>query len=262
MELEKLASDLAKERIATIDVNGVPVVVVPEGYVVSDLERLCDRPVRLKRAIQLEKIDDLVRYLRLFSREDTRMYARANAARIVAIIDDHDASGDAAWNDHRAIVTLKYSPEFNVWADLASKVAKSQTEFLTVLRDYRHCVNSMEGAELLSLVQDFRATSKAQFRSLNILDDGNFAVEYAQETRGIGKITMPEKIGLFLPVFEGEQSRFLELRVRFEIEEGRLKFFLEIVRKAEIVKEATQEAFGRAEKELATIPMFWIDADV
>ena len=256
MEIEKLARELAQERIATLDVNGIPVAVIPEGYQVHDLERFCDGPVRIKRKLTTAFSDSFVRYVSIFQKTDTRMYGSLSG-KLSAVIDDHDASGDAAWNDHIIDLVLRHSDEFRIWSALANNAPCSQTAFLDVLRDRRGDVVSMQGADLLSLIQNFRATKNASFRSMRNIDNGDVAFEYSQETRGAGTLQVPEEIKLMIPIFEGEPPEDVVLRLRFEIEEGVLKFFITIAQRELLVKNAVKAAFDRVEKSLSTVPMFF-----
>ena len=179
--------------------------------------------------------------------EETVIYANRKDKVFNCVFDDHSAGG-ASRRKFQAALKLSYSDQWSSWAG-KNKEYFSQSDFAEFLEDNRVDFMAMSdgesknlsAVELIALVEQLQSTRKCTFSSKINRNDGSMNFSFQNEEKSqSGNISIPEKMVLAIPVFEGGDIFAVEIRLRHRIntESGGLKFFYVIDQMKRIEKKA------------------------
>ena len=184
-----------------------------------------DRPRRKNGIVNLTEAASLVGDLAEVGREQgTVLYANWRTHRVVAVINDHDTEG-AGWGDHRAVLTLTLTPEWEDWKR-RDGVLSGQVEFAEHIEDHTGQIVDPPAADLLELAQTFYATSSVSFKSRQLLASGETQFRYEEDVSaraGVsGQLSIPASFLLRMAIFEGMEPVEIGARFRYRLRDGHL----------------------------------------
>lgn len=231
--------------------DGVPYIVVPDGYKAVDLEKFMLEPVRKRGTVlasDTRSFNDFI--LRHGNEESCVVYADMSAEesrlKMVAVLNDH-RRGSADWQDHRCAYTPKQSVEWKRWLS-KNGVPMSQSDFATWLEDNLGDIASVEGmptgAQMLTMSLQFEANSDKRLRSKVNLQSGGVRFEFVDDETKDTRTAMEvfQRFTLGVPVFEGSGSAYpVEARLKYREKEGKVNFWYELIRPDLVFKTAAME---------------------
>lgn len=220
-------------------VGDTPVMLVPVGTTVLDLEKHLPAPTRKRGNVTLRTVDSFVRYVLMEKADATRIYASVADARFTAVFNDHHST--PGWRDYRAGYSCPASVEWETWKASDGK-RMNQEEFAQFIEDNVPDVVQPPAAEMLEISRTLEAKKKVNFASGLRLSNGQNELTYEESisgTAGKGKFVVPEEFVIGIPVFEGGQRYAVTARLRYRIAEGgRLSMWYELVRPHKILEDA------------------------
>lgn len=253
------------------EVGGALAVTMPNTVTIEtvDMSPWAPTPARRQGLVSLGTGASLERYVADQRIPGTVLYADESQRRIVAVIDDHEATnppgpaddhGQAGWGEHRATLTLQHSPEWKHWASLDGKLV-GQEAFAEHIQEGIDDILEPDAAQLLELAQTFRATTKGTFGSSKMLDSGQVQFTYHEELKATGgeksNITIPARIGVGVPVFDGaDTADRLDARFRFRLRDGELLLGYKLQRPHLVVRQAWQDVIAGLERGL-DVAVLW-----
>ena len=104
-----------------------------------------------------------------------------------------------------------------------------------------------DAASVMEIVMNFEAIRRVTFKQSQRLNSGTRQFTYVEEDDVKGAITMPEKISIRVPVFEGQEPDRIPVRVKYRLDDGKLTFRFEIHNKVDVER----TAFERCEDSLS-----------
>ena len=236
--------------------DGVPYIVLPDGYKTVDLEKLLPSPVRKRGTVTVNDTRSFNDYvLRHGTEQGCVIYADLNAEesrlKMVAVLNDHRRDeSDADWQDHRCVFSPKQSVEWKRWL-LKDKSIMSQSDFATWLEDNLGDIESAEGmptgAMMLQMALMFEANSEKRLRSKINLQTGGVRFEFVDDADKDTRTSMEvfQRFTIGVPVFEGSGSRYpVEARLKYREKEGKVNFWYELIRPDLVFKTAALEEVG------------------
>lgn len=256
---EVIANDaLAACNQATRMVGETPVVLLPEGFQVSNLEKLLNAPTRKRGVTVLNDAESFVAVVNDQKGENTRLFSTINPPTFTAVFNHH-ANG-AGWGDHQAKYNAPISPEWGAWAK-ADKQKMNQVEMAQFLEsnlvdvvyiakadataDKPAEVGSPDGATMLEICRTLAAKKDVEFKSAVRLGDGSTQFTYNEEVRGSaanGTLEIPEQFSIGIPVFENGDKYRVDVRFRYRIGQGGdLVMWLELVRPHKVIEDAAKQ---------------------
>jgi uncharacterized protein YfdQ (DUF2303 family) len=185
----------------------------------------------------------------------SEVYADRSKLAVTGVLNAHlgrDAGDEpddtARFGDHRIVLQLKYSDSFYAWLNRSGQPF-SQVQFAEFIEDHRADIRSPAAAELLELAQTFQATTKASFKSSNILKSGQRQLEYTEQIDASagrnGKLTIPDAFELGLAVFDGDtQATPVTARLRYRIQSSGLQMIFIVDQVNEVVNAAFEGAIA------------------
>jgi len=182
-------------------------------------------PRRKRGMVVVRDSASFLAYWNKHSDLDSEVYADRSKLLITGVLNAHEAIGPR-FGDHHVVLQLQHSEQFAAWQH-RSNYRHSQVEFAEFIEDHRADIRVPAAAELLELAQTFHATTKATFKSSNMLKSGQRQLEWVEQidasAGNSGKLTIPDTFELGLPIFEGAtEAEPVTARLRYRIASGGL----------------------------------------
>lgn len=232
--------------------DSVPYIVIPESSKVVDLEFLLPYPERKKAIVKVNTIASLVDYVQMHREDGTQGFV--DSGHIDVVIDYHGKTeGKPNWGHHRVQFRPQYSPEYMAW-QAKDKVWIAQAEFAEFLQEHTAEIVAPDGATLLETARMLTASKQIVFRSGTSLRDGTTQFTYDESITATGgtkgTIDVPEMLTVRLMVIEGGVVMNVGVRLRFKIEDGKLRFRMDLVNMTQTLRLMRDMMIGEAEKAL------------
>lgn len=219
--------------------------VVPDGYVLKTVdlqvirERYAARPARKTGIVRVATVDALIAYHAKHATDSAEVWV----SRDFTVVDvlNANAAEHAEWSDHRAVLTLQLSPEWQRWSKISGHLL-SQTLFAEFLEGAAADVIDPDMATMLEVAQSLTANSKVEFESAYRTKDGQRAFRYKETVNAKagqrGELEIPERITLLLRVFEGQPAQEVVARFRYRLNGDDLSLGVVIDRIPELLEQA------------------------
>lgn len=251
--MEQILADLMAALIATVEVRrpdadkdseGVPFVVVPEGYNVQKLEELLPNPLITRRTVNLSDVASFIGYIGKFKTAGSAIFAGVTSYNMTmqAIFDYHEK--DQPRNcAHSAIFKPPLSEQWTRWTGISGK-PKTQVEFAHFIEENIIDVRDPSAAALMEVAMSLEAKKDGHFKSGVRLADGSFQLSYSEDITaqaGGGKVEIPKSLTLGIPIFDGGDLYEVSAMFRYRITaDGKLALIVELHRPKFIFDDAAR----------------------
>jgi uncharacterized protein YfdQ (DUF2303 family) len=239
--------------------DGVPFVVVPEGYKVEHLDERDESPARATGVVKLRDANSFITYFNRQKRTESLIYASLDPAKILGVIDDHRAyateftnEDGANWRAYRVEFDVPASREWKTWTG-KDRQPMTQLELAELIEDNLPDIVSPDGSTMLSVALNFEASKEGNFVSATRLQDGSTNFVWKEDVNATGnKIAMPSQITLSIPVFENGATYSVDARIKYRVQNGTLKIWYELVRPHKVLEAAFRAIWSQIEEQNAT----------
>lgn len=157
--------------------------------------------------------------------ERSTLWGDVENARITVIINDH-VKGSPGWGDHRTVLDLKASPEWQAWVRLNEK-GMSQEELAEFLEEHLLEVVDPDGSTLLEVTRTFQATTGATFRRAQSLHSGQVQITWQEEGEAkagsSGQLEVPREFTIRVRPFVGSPAVDVRGMFRYRVSSGSLQ---------------------------------------
>lgn len=122
----------------------------------------------------------------------------------------------------------------------------SQTEFAYFIEQNLVDIVEPNHADMVEISRTLTAKKAATFSSSTQLSNGSNQFTYEEEIRGTtasGKIDIPEKFKIGIPVFLNGTAYQIEAHLRYRIKDGHLEMWYELVRAHDVYEDAFNSIF-------------------
>lgn len=176
----------------------------------------------------------------------TWLFADRDHHQVTAILDGPEiATTDTGWSDHRAILELKTTPEWDEW-NTASGQFLSQEQFADFLEDHLLEIHEPSSAELLEIATTISGTKGAAFKHGVQTESGAISLRY-EETVDVragkaGSLTIPNRLTLGIAPFVDGDVYKVTARFRYRLKDGRLSLGFVLDRPRNVLRDAFQGA--------------------
>ena len=213
--------------------NGKPVLILPPNYQIRLPDWEPEKPVRIKQTFRTADVGSFVRYLKDFGDPMVAMiYADVSdtGATVTGIIDAHPQTSEADWQSHRTVLTPKTATEWNRWVGVNGKIF-TQVEFAQFVENNILDILTPNGADLLTICNEFEVEGAVQFQKIQRLQDGTVRFTYNDtKTASARGMAVPELFTIRARVFEGTDPVAVTARFRYRLKQnGELALWFELV---------------------------------
>lgn len=152
---------------------------------------------------------------------DSQLWGSMDDGQIVAVYDEHSATGAANWRSDRLMLDLRADEDWTAWHRL-SGTWMNQEQFGDAIEELLHTVKSPDQADLMEVIMSVRASTKGEFESSISRSNGSLKSVYSENVTTKagrrGELEVPELLTLSLTPWEGHLDRYdvgayLRLRV-------------------------------------------------
>lgn len=249
----RMGQALAAEKIdLSVTENGfTPYAVVPEGFVVKNLEEFATQPARIRESAVLQDVRSFCDYWKAFYIAGvSTIFADQVKMQFLAIIDYHKNVLHPAWKKHRATYACPLSVEWQTWEN-KNGVQMKQADFAAFIEDNLPDVIRPIGAEFLEVARSLEAKKNVKFASSVRLDNGQSELSYEEDIKGTsakGRLEIPQSFTILIPVFINDTPVTIDARLRYRINDGALVMWYDLHRPHIVL----QDAFKRIVTEIET----------
>lgn len=230
------------------DHEGLPFVVLPEGYKTQHLESLLVRPFRRRRQDKYADVSNFCDQINECS-GDGPNYA------VYGVVDDNPRFAaifnDTEWRDNRILFNCPLSKEWKIWIGSNGK-RMSQPDFAQFIEDNAPDCSDPDSATMIEVARTLEAKKAVNFASSTRLPTGETEFTYEETisgTAGKGRLAIPEVFSLSMPVIVGVAPYQVDARLRYRIAEGgKLTLWYDLVRPHKIIEHAVSDVWQEIER--------------
>jgi uncharacterized protein YfdQ (DUF2303 family) len=231
-------------------IGTTPMVIVPEGYAVQNLESLLPAPTRKRGTVTLRDVASFITLVKQECTLNSRIYGRYDPPSFTAVLNDNSAA--PGWQDHKAVFACPLSVEWKTWSGSdGSKM--DQTSFAQFVENNLPDIAQPPAADMLEISRTLEAKKKVNFASGIRLSNGQNQLTYEEQISGTaakGQIQVPEEFTIGIPVLEGGPKYAVTARLRYRIlEGGKMQMWFELVRPHKIIEDAVKEVWHQIAQE-------------
>lgn len=255
-------AELAERALEPVDLKPGEVVqrLVPRGFTLETVvypDSQLDAPRRMTGVVQATDAESLCRYIdRHHDEQTTTVWIDDQVGQVTAVLDDHSTDEDPRWGEHRAILRLRHTPEWEHWASLDGQLVEQQ-RFAEHIDQGLLEVVEPDGATLLEIAQTFHATTEAKFRSAIRLSDGNVQFQYDEEANAAagraGELQIPSTFTLAIAPYIGEEAEQIEADLRYRVRAGSLTIGYRLRRPHEVLRASLDRLEARLTDKYAVL---------
>lgn len=260
MTLEDTKTETAAQEIIAASnqlirsINGMPLVLLPGGFEVTDLEHMLSAPTRKKGTTILNDAESFIEVVNDQKNDGTRLFSTINPPSFTAVFNY--TAAEPGWRDHIAQYNAPLSPEWGTWiaqdkrqvsqVELAQYIENNLVDVIAIepLPESRH-PGSPDGATLLEVCRTLEAKKKVDFQSSMRLADGSTEFTYNEDVQGSAKkgtLLVPEQFTIAIPVFENGEKWRVDVRLRYRLHDGgQLSMWIELIRAHKVIDAAVKE---------------------
>lgn len=202
----------------------------------------------------MHDLDSFLRYWGEHALAESRVYARMDpAVKFVAVLDEYDPHGDAAWRGFRIEYTPAHSKEWLEWTKQDRQRFQGNEAFALWLEDHLPDVVSPPADELLRIINTFRIDEGRVWKGEQNLANGQVDLAYSRHVDGHaadskgGRVTIPEGFEISVPVFAGLEAEAytVQARFRYRLKDAQLSLWYELVRPHKTVELAFRDMVAK-----------------
>ncbi|HJV72709.1 MAG TPA: DUF2303 family protein [Noviherbaspirillum sp.] len=222
--------------VRCVNDSASPFVIVPAGFVVHDLEKTLELPIRKTGAVTMNDAASFIDYFKLHQMA-SRIYGQVEPPKFIAVMNDH-RKDEPGWRDHKLVYNCPVSKEWKEWKGFAG-APRDQIAFSEFIESHTtdiisNTADEPSGAVMLEVATSFKAQKKVNFASGQRLDNGQVDFVFQEEIQGSagpkGHIKVPERFYIGIPVFEGGAPYRIECKLRYRLKDGALSMWFDMVR--------------------------------
>lgn len=198
--LETFLENSATHAVLQNNANGNPLVIIKGNGEIASLEKYLDAPLRINREQGFCDLRGFVDYVNDFKTDTTVCFTGSSEIRTIF---DYHGREQPRWGNHQAVFKIQTSRRWEIWAK-AHNQWMPQKQFADFLDSGLNEIINPSQAEILTLVQNFRATTSYEYDSEN--SSGREELRYRKIIQGGSSksetITLPDYVTLALQPFE------------------------------------------------------------
>lgn len=257
----KFIADLSNAVAQPVTSEPIHYAVVPEGHKVESLYayQFSERPQRKKGDVSLFDAESFCGYFNRFKDAESVIFVDQDAMSFLGVLNYHESNNGAPRHgDFRCSFRLRETEPWKRWKAGHEK-PKSQVDFAKFIEDNLADIYSPPAAAMLELSRDLQVHSEVEFHQATKLSNGQTKLAFREQIKATiaeGSQEVPEKFTIRLALFQGQDVRDIELRLRLRLTGGKLTMWWEIPRLEEMLLQEMDSAAAKI-KDACDSPVFY-----
>lgn len=245
-----LAKETLGASVMTVmrgDANALPLLLAPKGLTVHHVKPWLDaylpKPERLRGTARLSTLTSLIAHAQRFKDDHSAVFAvTGERPSLTAVYDYHPGHADARFGEHRAVYDFPVSAKWKTWLGANGK-PMSQSDFAAWIEDNAADIfppgeGAMRGAveklsavglsaatptEIITLSRGLDVRAEHTISESTRLTTGETRLHFEQTLKGAdgAALTIPGGFVICIPVFEGDASYPIPVRLRLKATPGK-----------------------------------------
>ncbi|MCC5809907.1 MAG: DUF2303 family protein [Ectothiorhodospiraceae bacterium] len=256
----------AIERIEELSNGGtlgthIPSISLPGGNKVESLEQFQERPARNRTRFTTERLPDWLAYVTDHApKPGAAAFVRPDGSGATGIMDfgTHETP---QWCDHRAVLTMKHTPEFAALLEACSS-ALSQRDLTDWLEDWRDIITPFEDEEEVSVAQAVAAIRKVDIKQAQ--SSTHEQADYRASVSSIAEIdarsasgSLPTLFTIWARVYPSTTPCSIQVRPSLLTGDSTPRFRLRIMAEARLMEDVANEVQQDIRDQLAeSVPVY------
>lgn len=223
----------------TVEPGGWPYTIVPEGMTLSGLEGYLAAPRGVRHVVKVTTLEAFVSQLKRFPSARPVLFGQESEGAIKAVMDFSE-DGQPKWGRHVITLALEPSREWLTWTKASGK-NMDQVTFAGFLEDNLPDIAEPAGAAILQMASSLEVKKSVQFASSVRLDNGQHQLSYLEDIQGSstkGSLQVVDRFTLGLAPWRGLPLYKVEARLRYRMAEGKVAFWIDLLRPHKVVEAA------------------------
>lgn len=217
--------------------------MLPPGYNLQevDLSKHLPAPMRRSGTETLKTAQSFADWVKRYRTKDTIINVDRGNTVLTAIFNANPAGpSGAGWGDDVAVYACPLSDQWETWSEHSQdgglpgdKRGMRHVDFVQFIEDNLLDITEPASGAMLTILRSFEAKKDVQFKSAVRLENGSIGfnyVETVQQVEGTGRLTMPDKFSITIPVFVGGMNYIVDANLRYRVHSGGLTMWYELVR--------------------------------
>lgn len=254
---DRLAAETVVAMREDLDHMAHRVSILPEGYVLADMEKFEDAPRHFRGTFATSDIAAFSSYLDAYAKEDPHAFIDPDKM-TARVIFDHGSPTYPNWRHHVATLTPKPAPEYADLCKLAERAALTQRDLLDFIADW-HPRLAFAGADRAEITAGMAAGRIQKLEAVATLTTVSEEAETAQarsltERRAVTSAP-PADLLLTTTGYRGLTDRTLTARLAYVAgKDGKTEIRLRLVAHEQFRLDVAAEFAGRIEASAALEP--------
>lgn len=242
--------ELADGHLYAVKKGDEVVLLETPGYRADFDDRRAGKPRQVHRSITARDADSFLNYLaentdtepdevgqgNRHGVGDLELWADLDNRRIKAYVD-----GGEGWHGHTAVLDLRHSTEWAEWTSVDGKLMP-QIDFAQFIEDHLSSIGEPDGAKLLEICQTLEANTRVDFKSSELLANGQRKFKYDETTEARagqkGDLVIPSELTLVLRPFQGSDPVAITARFRYRLDNGVLRLGVKLAEPQRALEQA------------------------
>lgn len=200
--------------------DGRQYLALPVGFMMHELADKLDLGQWPRQRVTVDDRASLSNYANRFSDRRSIIVADYDALTISARLDWHHDNqdpnpGKPGPDAHSVTLKLRPSEEFVRWNAFVREGFVDQETLARFLEENSADVLRPDPATLIEISRDFEATVGQTYKSSTRLDNGDRRIVFQNESRATNDVTVPQKITLQIPFYNGEAPDDIDAHFRW-----------------------------------------------
>lgn len=260
-EIANLSAEGVGRTVETPD--GGFLAFYPPGWQAERVKPIEPPLTHIKQAITFQDQASFSAYIDEHLTEASRLFVDVDKAAMVMVFDYHAAAAEGAAGAparlaHRAIYAMKLSDEWKRWTAIDG-TSQPQMAFARFLEENVQDIVDPAGADVLEIALKLQAKKKVTFESGVRLQTGQNSITFKEDietSAGRGNVEVPPDFEIGIPVFFNGEAYRVKCFLRYNIDDGKLTFKVDMNRKAHIYQHAVQESAKAVAETAGVTPLF------
>jgi uncharacterized protein YfdQ (DUF2303 family) len=214
-------------------------VLVPDGMKVQDLDAYFPHPMDVPHKVTVTTPEAFVVAVKRFPSRTPVLFGDEAKGRVTAVMD-FSTDAQPEWGRHTIGLALEPSREWTTWSQQSGK-AMDQVTFARFLEDHLPDIAEPAGADILQMASSLEFKKSVQFASSVRLDNGQHQLSYVEDIQGNttkGSLAVVDRFTLGLAPWRGLPLYRVEARLRYRMTEGKVAFWVDLLRPHKVVEAA------------------------
>lgn len=261
LDLEKLLALFQGQPVQLPDGSKGDILLIHKDAKLVNLEQFKDVPDSIRQLVKCATPDAFQKLVERFAdtgKEQLAVFSDPLKGFFRAILDYHEDAENPHWGRNVIELQAVFSPEYAKWRKV-SDVLVNQHQLAEFIEDSSADFSIPSGAAMLEIALALDVQQNVAYKAARRLETGDieltFNTETTAQTKGVST-RVPTFVYLNIPVYYGKDPQRIQLRFKYQLEQGKLALGFQIIGKEQLEYDAGKAYMKDLQENLEGVPFF------